>query len=88
MKRFPETLPASEILCRIQRTHPPVPCTVKTIDTEPGFLSISPRIPLRATAPGQVRFGTILISFFEKQTRFQLILFKFCVFKKTEFKCW
>ncbi|CAI2350468.1 unnamed protein product [Caenorhabditis sp. 36 PRJEB53466] len=48
-----EELPDSEILCRIQRTHPPVPCTVEKCETS-RFLSVIPRIPLRATAPGQM----------------------------------
>ncbi|KHJ84575.1 hypothetical protein OESDEN_15709 [Oesophagostomum dentatum] len=38
--------------CRIQRTHPPVPCRVKRINQK--FLSVKPMLPFRAVADGQM----------------------------------
>ncbi|CAO4373967.1 unnamed protein product [Caenorhabditis nigoni] len=46
-----EEISSSKILCRIQRTHPPVPCKV---EKSKHYLSVEPKIPLRATAPGQM----------------------------------
>ncbi|KHJ90946.1 putative tRNA (5-methylaminomethyl-2-thiouridylate)-methyltransferase [Oesophagostomum dentatum] len=38
--------------CRIQRTHPPVPCRVRRINQK--FLSVQPILPFRAVADGQM----------------------------------
>ncbi|CAL2040436.1 unnamed protein product [Caenorhabditis brenneri] len=46
-----KSYPSSEILCRIQRTHPPVPCILEKCEDN---ISVVPRLPLRATAPGQM----------------------------------
>lgn len=42
---------SNNFLCRIQRTHPPIPCVA---EKQEQFLSVIPRLALRATAPGQM----------------------------------